>query len=285
MEEFSLLTGISLLLAVLAVSILVLWAWIKLRNSGLLKRFSRHRFALGEWRRACKIYRGAVYLIDPTDHLVRGNRAFYDFIGSRPSEARGSHIMTLIHGEREKELCPVCRARQERRDAVFIKPADDPMNRAGVAIGIIVKILRNARGEVTGVLQVLQKLADRAAVGGQGANRPDAKDAPVDHATFLSSIEHIFHSDHFDEVVSQPETDSPKAHDHDRKLLALKVRMLRLSHQWSQEDLAHQAGLDAHSIKLVEHGARNTNLEVIEKLAFAFDLRAEELVPEYTGSE
>lgn len=285
MEEVSLLAGVSSLLAVLALSFVLLRGLIKFSKSELLKRFSRHRFAIGEWRRACRLYRGAVYLIDPDDHLVRGNQAFYDFIGCSPRDARGSHIMTLVHGEREKELCPVCRARQERRDAVFIKPADDPMNRAGVAIGIIVKILHNAQGEVTGVLQVLQKLADRAGAGSHVANGPDSTEAAVDHATFLSSIEHIFHADDFNEDVSESETNPLKDQDHDRKLLALKVRMLRLSHQWSQEDLAHQAGLDTHAVGVIERGGRCMTPQAIEKLAIAFGLTAGELVPEYSGSE
>jgi DNA-binding XRE family transcriptional regulator len=285
MEEVSLLAGVSSLLAVLALSFVLLRGLIKFSKSELLKRFSRHRFAIGEWRRACRLYRGAVYLIDPDDHLVRGNQAFYDFIGCSPRDARGSHIMTLVHGEREKELCPVCRARLERRDAVFIKPSDDPMNRAGVAIGIIVKILRNAQGEVTGVLQVLQKLADRAAASGQETHGRYPADAPVDHATFLSSIEHIFQSNDFDEAESELETDCTVGPDHERKLLALKVRMLRLSHQWSQEDLAHQAGLDTHAVGVIEQGGGCLNPEAIEKLAIAFGLTAGELVPEYTGSE
>ncbi len=279
------MTGILSLLAILVLSLILLWVWIKLSKSGLLWRFTRNRSAMDEWRRACKLYQGAVYLIDPDDYLVCGNQAFYDFISRNSRDARGTHIMTLIHGEREKELCPVCRARQERRDSVFIKPADDPMNRTGVAIGIIVKILRNAQGEVTGVLQVLQKLADRAGAGSPAAQGRYPADAPVDHATFLSSIEHIFESDDFDETDSELGTDCAVDQDHDRKLLALKVRMLRLSHQWSLEDLAHQAGLDIHAVGVIERGGGCMNPEAVEKLAIAFGLSAGELVPGYSGSE
>lgn len=110
------------------------------------------------WNEALDFAEDALYLVDLNDKLVRGNRAFYRYINREPSEAVGQDIMVLIHGKREGELCPVCLAREERRDTVVIKEADDPVNRLKRPIEIIVKIIRNESGLPVGILQVIRDL-------------------------------------------------------------------------------------------------------------------------------
>lgn len=54
-----------------------------------------------------------------------------------------------------------------------------------------------------------------------------------------------------------------------RERLSLNMRRLRQSKDWSQEELAHQAGLHRTYISDLERGARNPSIEVVDKLAVA----------------
>lgn len=54
-----------------------------------------------------------------------------------------------------------------------------------------------------------------------------------------------------------------------RHLLANNVRQLRAEKNWSQEDLAFEAGLHRTFIAHVEREARNISLDNVEKIANA----------------
>jgi diguanylate cyclase (GGDEF)-like protein/PAS domain S-box-containing protein len=142
--------GASLALALLAMY----WLRGRLRASETSLAHSK-----AEWVQALDFAEDAMYLIDLDDRLVRANQAFYRFVGYTPEEAVGKKIMTLIHGEQEKNPCPVCQARLERRNAVFVKEAYDPMNRFRKPFEVIVKVIRDRRGEPIGILQVLRDLS------------------------------------------------------------------------------------------------------------------------------
>lgn len=121
--------------------------------------------AEAEWVQALDYAEDAMYLIDLDDRLARANQAFYRFTGYKPEDAIGQPVMILIHGAQEKNPCPVCQARLERRNAAFVKEADDPMNRFRKPFEVIVKIIRDRQGEPIGILQVLRDLSQqRAAV-------------------------------------------------------------------------------------------------------------------------
>ncbi len=111
-----------------------------------------------EWVHALDFAEDAMYLVDLNERVVRTNRAFCRFLGLEPHEIIGQNVMQLIHGRHEKDPCPVCQARVERRDAVFVKEADAPMNRWKRPIEIIVKIIRDGQGEPLGVLMALRDL-------------------------------------------------------------------------------------------------------------------------------
>ncbi|BAU49033.1 diguanylate cyclase [Sulfurifustis variabilis] len=115
--------------------------------------------AEAEWRYALDFADEALYLIDLDDNLVRGNEAFFRYIGQRPEEAIGRNVVELVHGGREETPCPVCQARRDRRDAVFVKEATDPWNKLHKPIEIIVRILRDADGAPIGVLQAIRDLS------------------------------------------------------------------------------------------------------------------------------
>ena len=63
-----------------------------------------------------------------------------------------------------------------------------------------------------------------------------------------------------------------------RRLLAQKLRLLRMIQGWSQETLAQVSGLDRSYVGSIERGERNVSLDNIEKLASAFDIALDELL-------
>jgi len=117
------------------------------------------QFSEAGWIQSLDFADDAIYLVDLDDNLVRGNQAFYRYIDRTPAEADGRNLEELVHGGREDPPCPVCEARRERRDAVFVKEADDPANRLGRPIEISVRVVRDARGEPIGMLQLLRDLS------------------------------------------------------------------------------------------------------------------------------
>ena len=125
----------------------------------LKKSLPANSKAEAEWIDALDFADDAMYLVDLDDRLVRGNRKFFEFIGRPAEQCLGQPIMLLIHGEHEKQPCPVCKARLERRDAVFVKEANDPMNRLRRPIELIVRTRRDAHGEPLGVLMILRDLS------------------------------------------------------------------------------------------------------------------------------
>jgi DNA-binding XRE family transcriptional regulator len=247
------------------------------------------------WNKAVSDFDGAVYLVDLQERLVRGNAAFFDFVGRPPAQACGESIMRLIHGEREREPCPVCRARMQLRDAVFLKRSDDPMNRIGHPIAIIVRILRDEQGEPFAVLQGLKRLPQACAGTVAARMRPneicefDALHALDDSAAaqgvfdlsladFFASVIEVFFTDRPGDAAVPGAHADPSAPPHTRLLLALKVRMLRLSRKWTQEELAFKAGLERRFIAAIELAEQHVSHECVEKLALAFGLTLDELL-------
>ncbi len=62
-----------------------------------------------------------------------------------------------------------------------------------------------------------------------------------------------------------------------RHLLAKHLRLLRVSHGWSQDTLAELAGLHRTYISGIERERRNVGLDNLERLAQAFGLTIGEI--------
>jgi transcriptional regulator with XRE-family HTH domain len=62
------------------------------------------------------------------------------------------------------------------------------------------------------------------------------------------------------------------------RILAQKVRRLRLAHNMCQEDLAHAAELSQDQISDIEISKHSVMLDNIQRLAFALNVRVAELV-------
>lgn len=111
-----------------------------------------------EWSHAMDFFGDALYLIDLDDRVVRANRAFYEMTGMTADEVIGADIGRLMHPEGEAEPCPVCRAREKRRDLELTMEADHPTNPTGRPIEIMLRVIRDEAGEPAGVLMGLRDL-------------------------------------------------------------------------------------------------------------------------------
>ncbi len=111
------------------------------------------------WLHALDRFDDSIVLLDLDDTIVRANRVFYEMIGERSETVAGRKITDIFHPSGETTPCPVCQARAERRDAVFIVEADDPHNERGFPMEISITVIRDRRGEATGLLQGIRDLS------------------------------------------------------------------------------------------------------------------------------
>ena len=61
------------------------------------------------------------------------------------------------------------------------------------------------------------------------------------------------------------------------------IRLLRVGHDMTQQDLAELAGLDKNVIGHIERGERNVGVLTVFRLARALGVRTQDLFPEETG--
>ena len=54
--------------------------------------------------------------------------------------------------------------------------------------------------------------------------------------------------------------------------LGMRIKFLRKERKWSQEDLALEADVNKNYISDLENGRRNPSLEILEKIAIAFNI-------------
>ncbi|WP_433942309.1 helix-turn-helix domain-containing protein [Brevundimonas diminuta] len=65
-----------------------------------------------------------------------------------------------------------------------------------------------------------------------------------------------------------------------QKRLAVRVKALRLAKGWSQEELAHQAGMHRTFVSQIERATKTSSIVTVEKVARAFDITIGELLDE-----
>lgn len=78
--------------------------------------------------------------------------------------------------------------------------------------------------------------------------------------------------------MSRSSASAPPSPVSAREALALNMIRLRAERGWSQEDLAHEAGLHRTFIGHVERQARNISLDNVERIARVFGLQAHQLL-------
>ena len=111
-----------------------------------------------EWELAMDTIEDAIYLIDLDDRVVRANRGFYQLTGLEASQVIGQDIKQIMHPEGEPEPCPVCQARQERRDLLLVMESDHPDNPVGRPLEIMLNVIRDRQGKPVNILMHLRDL-------------------------------------------------------------------------------------------------------------------------------
>ncbi len=62
--------------------------------------------------------------------------------------------------------------------------------------------------------------------------------------------------------------------------LGQRIQQARRAKGWTQEDLAHHAGLDFSYVNQLENGKRNPSLSTIYKIAAALGVPLKDLLPD-----
>ena len=70
-----------------------------------------------------------------------------------------------------------------------------------------------------------------------------------------------------------------------RELIATNIVVLRRTRGWSQDDLAHEAGLHRTFVAHVERQVRNIAIDNVEKLARALGVEVYELLMPHQGAK
>ncbi len=112
-----------------------------------------------EWAHAMDFFKDAIYLVDLDDKLVRANQAFYELTGLTSGQAVGRDIAAIIHPQGEVVPCPVCQAREARRDELITMEGEHPDNPVGRPIEVMVRIIRDDTAEPLGVLMGIRDLS------------------------------------------------------------------------------------------------------------------------------
>jgi transcriptional regulator with XRE-family HTH domain len=73
-------------------------------------------------------------------------------------------------------------------------------------------------------------------------------------------------------------TNRPSKQFTGRELVALNVRLLRVKRDMTQEQLAMDAGVNKNYISQVESGTRAVSVDILDKLAHAFEVPVAELL-------
>ncbi|HET7588888.1 MAG TPA: helix-turn-helix transcriptional regulator [Solirubrobacterales bacterium] len=60
--------------------------------------------------------------------------------------------------------------------------------------------------------------------------------------------------------------------------MAAVIRLMRLTREWSQEELGARAGLKSSEVSLIESGRRNPTLWMLQRLGDAFGMRCSHMV-------
>jgi len=112
-----------------------------------------------EWTQAMDSFADVIYLVDTQRRLLRANQTFYSLTGTNPNHAVGRPIVELVHTPGQEEICPVCLAQTEKRDAVITMEADHPANTTRRPIEVTVKIIRDPAGEPHHILTSIHDLS------------------------------------------------------------------------------------------------------------------------------
>lgn len=124
-------------------------------------RIEKEKLALSEieWSSALDVLDEPMYMVDLKDRILRANNAFYQFIKSSPVESIGKVVTDYAHPEGEESPCKVCKARKNLLDTTIVLEADDPANKSGIPIEIMIKVVRDRDNKPIAILQKMHDLS------------------------------------------------------------------------------------------------------------------------------
>ena len=124
-------------------------------------RIEKQKIALSEieWSSALDVLDEPMYMVDLEDKIIRANNAFYKFIKSSPKESIGKTVTDYAHPEGEESPCVVCKARKKLLDTTIVLEADDPANKSGIPIEIMIKVVRDRDNKPIAILQKMHDLS------------------------------------------------------------------------------------------------------------------------------
>ena len=112
-----------------------------------------------EWSLAMDFVEDVIYLVDMDDRIVQANSNFFRMTGLPRKKVIGADLVSIIHPKGEAVPCPVCRARLSREDAFITMENGDPNNPLPAPIEVMVKIIRDERGEPVRILMGIRDLS------------------------------------------------------------------------------------------------------------------------------
>lgn len=115
--------------------------------------------SLLEWTVAMDALEDSIYLLDLEERVVRANRAFYKLTGLTSEQTVGRKITSIMHPNGEERPCPVCDARMQRKDTYLVMEPDHPNNKTGRPNEIMIRVIRDDRGNDMGMLMAIRDLS------------------------------------------------------------------------------------------------------------------------------
>ena len=105
------------------------------------------------WNHALEVLDEPIILTDNNDNLVHANKAFYKHIKQSKYEVLGKKVHKLLHKNDDYLICEACQKRMAKVDATITREADDISNPLPIPVDIIIKTIKNEKGEIIGSLQ------------------------------------------------------------------------------------------------------------------------------------
>nr|MDA3970842.1 PAS domain-containing protein [Desulfobulbaceae bacterium] len=105
-----------------------------------------------EWQDAMAFFADGIVILDLDNRVVRANQPFWLLTGTSPEQGVGRDITTILHPQGGEEICPCCLARSQGEDGLFTLEGDDPVNPCGYPVELMVRMIRDAKGQPLSVL-------------------------------------------------------------------------------------------------------------------------------------
>jgi len=145
--------------------------------------------SISEWNYAMDYFEDAILLTNLDEKIIRANRAFFQLTGLKPEEVIGRDPVSIMHPHQENPTCPVCRARQTRKDGLIRMEADHPDNPFGWPVDVTIKVIRDRNGQPQSVMTATHDLTRQRALEDElRKHRDHLEDLVVERTAELKEV-------------------------------------------------------------------------------------------------